>query len=136
MVEQVGPAQAQSRTKLALEAAVIDWLPCARLSVMARGSLGIPTQRPEIRLQSAPFHPVPHRTLAQLLSPTLVPAARSPSHRHASPRTRRRQGSALRSDRAPRGFGLDCGSVRGDPQAAATANGWLQHRVIPTNGYG
>src|SRR4029077_20110818 len=54
---------------------------------------------------------------------------RSPSHAHDSLRARRRQGAPLRSDRAARGFGLDCCSARsvtelcGDGERVALAPG-------------
>jgi len=53
--------------------------------------------------------------------------------RTTSLRARDRQASSLRSDRAPRGSGLDRLSARNVSNAAATANGWLRHRVPITN---
>ena len=61
MVKQVGPASGQPRTNLAFEAAVIDWLPGARIPSWP-GVLGTPATRPEIRLQSAPLHHSPTTT--------------------------------------------------------------------------
>ena len=54
-VKQVGPAPGKPRTIVAFEAAVIDWLPSARIPSWP-GVLGDSSKRPEIRLQSAPFH--------------------------------------------------------------------------------
>jgi len=53
--------------------------------------------------------------------------------RTTSLRARGRQASSLRSDRAPRGSGLDRHSARNVTKTAATANGWLGHRAVITN---
>ena len=59
--KQVGPAQGQPITTVALEAVVIDWLP-ARGFRHGPELPGAPTKRPEIRLQSAPFRSRDYRT--------------------------------------------------------------------------
>ena len=51
MAEQVGPASGKPKTRMAFEAACIDWLPLARIPSWP-GAESPNRTRPKIRLQS------------------------------------------------------------------------------------
>ena len=128
MVKQVGPAQGKPITILAFEVAVIDWLPGARIPSWPGspgGSIREAGDTFAVRPVLSTTRPTSPRFQARTIA-LLGPVRHRPT---TSSRARGRPASSLRSDRAPRGSGLDRRSARDVMNTVATANGWLRHRV-------
>ena len=119
MVKQVGPAQGKPTTMLALVAAVIDWLPCARIPSWP----GAP--RCSIREAEDTFAVRPLRLRSEL-SPHLLHqlqqwrAATHPARANLAPRVQ----PPLRPERLPpERFGLRPVFLTGAPKGARSGRG-------------
>ena len=98
MAKQVGPAQGKPTTTMAFEAAVIDWLPWARIPSWP-GAHCAPRERPQTRLQSVLLRRLPPAVVKAV--PVVLVVCYCPQVAASSP-VRREAPTSAPHPRAPR----------------------------------